>query len=240
LDFAALESSMVRIQLLQNSNERERERYASEKIKILETAEDIKENTLELRAQLEEAQKTMQLRTTYDTLAETILKNKTLKSREDQDESMKKTNAEIAEEERKSAEYEERWAQRQEQFARIVEECAALQRIIKDEQEEAERAEGMDGVIEEGGESGEQTSAAATPAPDASDSTPMLSHDGEGLKPLPARSAMGSRAPSPLRFDLEVNDITMGEAVGTPAATHSSLEEGEEGEASETNTPMEQ
>ena len=60
LDFAALESTMVRIQLLQRSNERERERYSAEKLKILETAEAIKNNTTELRHQLEQARQMME------------------------------------------------------------------------------------------------------------------------------------------------------------------------------------
>jgi len=234
LDFGALESSMVRIQLLHNSNVRERRRYADEKVKIVGSAEAIKNNTAELRAQLEEARSTMKLRKTYDALAETILKNQTLKSRDDQEEFMRKTNAEIAEEDRKSREYEERWAKRHEQFNRIIEECNALQNLIKEEKEEAARKQGMEGGDDE--DAG-QTSTPDTPAPDTRDATPMLNDDGEGLKPLPAGSKVASRAPSPGRNDF--NDISIGEAVATPA-THSSLEEGEEGEASETNTPMEQ
>jgi hypothetical protein len=243
IDFGALESSMVRIQLLYDSNERERKRYAEEKVKILQTAEAIKNNTTELRAQLEEARSTMQLRTTYDAKAEAILKNQTLKSREDQEESMKKTNTEIAEEDRRSTEFAGRWAKRREQFNKIVDECMALQAIIKDEKDEAERKEGMeddDDGDEEGVDSGVAPSTAVTPAPDAGGATPLPNHDVEGLRPLPATSVMGSRAPSPgRRPDQEAGDVSMGD-IATPAATHSSLEEGEEGEASETHTPMEQ
>jgi hypothetical protein len=238
IEFGALESSMARIQLLYNSNERERRRYAEEKIKIMQTAEAIKNNTTELRTQLEEARNIMQTRKTWDALAETILKNQTLKSREDQEESMKKTNAEIADEDRKAGEFGQRWAKRREQFMKIVDECKAMQAVIKEEDEEPE-AERKD-RDEEGVESGAMPSAAATPAPDAGGATPLPNHDGDGLKPLPAESRMGSRAPSPgRRPDHESGDVSMGDAA-TPAATHSSLEEGEEGEASETNTPMEQ
>lgn len=254
LDFAALESSVTRIELLHESNKRERQRYAEEKVKILRTAESIKENTVELRNQLEEARNTFQSRQTFDKLAEKILNNKTLKSREDQEESQKKTNAEIADEQGKSEELEARWAKRQEQFSKVIDDLDVLQLIIRDEKEEAERAEGMEGVDEELAESGAPTSTAATPAADPGGVTPLPNHDVEALKPLPAGgsragssagSRIGSRAPSPLPLrteDLEVNDVTMGDA-GTPAGTHSSLEEGEEneeGEASETNTPMEQ
>ena len=48
LDFAALESSLVRIQLIHTSNERERERFAAEKAKILSTAQAVRENTLKI------------------------------------------------------------------------------------------------------------------------------------------------------------------------------------------------
>jgi hypothetical protein len=241
VDFGLLDSSMVRIQLLYNSNERERARYADEKVKILQTAEAIKKNTAELREQLEEARSTMQLRKTYDAAAETILKNQTLKSREDQEESMRKTNAEIAEEERKGAEFAWRWAKRQEQFSKIMDECKALQAIIKDENDEAERKEGMDGEGEDSGvDSGAIPSAAATPVPDTGGATPLPNLDSEGLRPLPSGSRNGSRAPSPgRRREQDFVDVNMGD-VATPAATHSSLEEGEEGEASETATPMEQ
>jgi hypothetical protein len=233
---------MVRIQLLYDSNERERKRYADEKIKILQTAEAIKNNTTELRGQLEEARSTMQLRTTYDVKAEAILKNQTLKSREDQEESMKKTNAEIAEEDRKNEEFAGRWAKRREQFNKIVDECKMLQAIIKDEKDEAERKEGMEGEDgdDEGVDSGALASTAATPAPDAGGPTPLPNHDVEGLRPLPTGSRMGSRAASPgRRQDQEAGDVSMGD-IATPAPTQSSLEEGEEGEASETHTPMEQ
>jgi hypothetical protein len=239
LDFAALETAMVRTQLLINSNFRERARYADEKGKIEETAESIKRNTGELRGALEEAKGTMERRRKWDERAELILKNKTLKSLEDQGEAMKKTQKEIEEEEARGLEFGESWGKRREQFERIVEECKALQRVIRDEKEEAERAEGMDG----GAESGAQTSAVGTPAAETGDATPLPNHDGDGLRPLPSGSRRGSRnasrAVSPSREDDSMNEIVMGDAVGTPAATHSSLEEGEEGEASETNTPME-
>lgn len=79
LDFQALENSLIRMQLIQSSNERERERYASEKAKILHTAQQVRDNTLELRAQLVEAQKVLELRKGYDKLADRILEDKKTK-----------------------------------------------------------------------------------------------------------------------------------------------------------------
>ena len=62
LDFAAFESSIARIQFLLTSNEKERERYAAERLRILATMEAVRGNTGELRSQLEEAQRLLALR----------------------------------------------------------------------------------------------------------------------------------------------------------------------------------
>ncbi|KAF2773631.1 hypothetical protein EJ03DRAFT_323576, partial [Teratosphaeria nubilosa] len=66
LRFAALESSLHRIHHLHLSNARERARYATEKTKILETAQAVRANTLELRGQLASAQEILRLRKGYD------------------------------------------------------------------------------------------------------------------------------------------------------------------------------
>ena len=105
LDFAALESSMVRIQLLQRSNERERERYAAEKVKIMETAEKIRQSNIELKQQLELSRQTMESRKKYDELANKIFSNKMLKSREEQAQMHEKLQKEIAEQELEAEEY---------------------------------------------------------------------------------------------------------------------------------------
>ena len=132
LDFAAFESSIARIQFLLTSNERERERYAAEKLKIQATAQAVRDNTAELRVQLEEAQKTLALRKTYDELAEKITSNKLLKPRDDQKANIDKLNAEIAELEREREEYAQTWAERREQFGRIMGESMQLRRQIRD------------------------------------------------------------------------------------------------------------
>ncbi|KAF2422458.1 hypothetical protein EJ08DRAFT_682671 [Tothia fuscella] len=285
LDFLALETAMVRMQLLQDSNARERSRYALEKIRIMETKEGIKSSTSSLRTQLETAKSTMAKRKIWDEKANVILRNKTLKSLEDQGEAMKKTLGEIGEEEAKGVEFGVRWQKRRARFDKIMDECAELRRVIKDEKEEAERAEGMDGGEGVNGSnggggsgSGTQTSAVNSPPPGGGDATPLPHNNADGadgggeLKPravgsraqsrAPSRdgsrgprrnsSRNGSRAATPAKEDEEmqgegegaevVNEVVMADAdaVGTPARTHSSLEEGEEGEegeASETNTP---
>ncbi|KAI9868611.1 MAG: hypothetical protein M1813_004461 [Trichoglossum hirsutum] len=219
LDFANFESTIARIQYLRRSNEQERERYAAEKIKILQTAQAVRESTAQLRLQLEEAQKTLALRKTYDELAEKITSNRLLRPREDQEANLAKLNAEIAELERESREYAQTWTERREQFGRIVKEGMELRRLIRDEKEEVERREGMEEHEEgEEGEVGTQKeteSAVGTPVPDTAggEATPLhTAHEGERMERSsseflkvpptrmdrsPARS--GSQVPSPAK-----------------------------------------
>ncbi|RAH50107.1 uncharacterized protein BO95DRAFT_405119 [Aspergillus brunneoviolaceus CBS 621.78] len=143
LDFAAFEISIARIQFLLTSNEKERERYATEKLGILDTMQSVRDNTSELRVQLEEAQRLLALRKSYDELADKITSNRLLKPREDQQANLQKLQAEITDLEKESKEYAQTWAERREQFGRIVEEGMQLRRLIRDEKEEVERREGM-------------------------------------------------------------------------------------------------
>lgn len=194
LDFAAFDSSIARIQFLRNSNERERERYKADKQRILETAQAVKDNTAQLRIQLEESKSTLEQRKKFDVLAEKITNNRLLRPREDQQANLRKLEDECKDLEKESATYGETWQERREQFGRIMDEAMHLRRLIRDEKEEVERREGMDGE-EEDGEAAEGSihhsqSGHATPAADG---------DG-GLKPRPsnfgALSKTGSRATS--------------------------------------------
>ncbi|KAF1809431.1 hypothetical protein P152DRAFT_423085, partial [Eremomyces bilateralis CBS 781.70] len=152
LDFEALEDNMVRMQLLRTSNSRERERYATEKLKILDTAQAVRENTADLRNQLDEARKTLALRKEYDALTEKIHTNRMLRPRDDQQAQLAKLRAEIGELRGESAEYARTWTERRAQFMRIVGEGKTMLGLIRDEKEEAERKEGMMGGEEEEGE----------------------------------------------------------------------------------------
>ncbi|KAL6714591.1 hypothetical protein ACLMJK_008016 [Lecanora helva] len=143
LDFAAFESSIIRIQFLLTSNAKERERYASEKVKIQNTAQAVRDNTADLRIQLEEAQQTLALRKEYDELAEKITSNRMLRPREDQHANLAKLEAEITDLQRESEEYAQTWAERRQQFGRIIDEGMQLRKLIRDEKEEVERKEGM-------------------------------------------------------------------------------------------------
>lgn len=233
LDFAAFDSSIARIQFLRDSNERERERYRADKQRILETAQAVKDNTAQLRIQLDEVKATMEQRKKFDKLAEKITNNKLLRPREDQEANLRKLEEECKELQRESQAYGETWKERREQFGRIVEEGMQLRRLIRDEKEEVERREGMDGE-EEDGEVGEDSrggqtpkhsslSGNATPRPDA----PVETSQNTGLKPRPAasgsfsrsESVTNSRAPSPAPSDIaraergDREDSAMGEAV---------------------------
>lgn len=193
-DFEAFDSSIKRIQFLRNSNERERERYAADKERILETAQAVRDNTVLLRTQLEESKKTLEQRKKFDVLAEKITNSRLLRPREEQEINLQKLEEECRELERESTAYGETWKERREQFGRIVEEGMQLRRLIRDEKEEVERREGMDGG-EEDGEVGEgQTPRGGsvggnTPAPESQNVE-------AGLKPRPLHTGSLSRAGS--------------------------------------------
>ena len=176
LDFAAFESSVARIQFLLTSNERERERYAAEKVKILETAQAVRDSTAQLRLQLAESQRVLAVRKSWDELTEKITSNRMLRPREDQTANLERLNSEIAELERESTEYAQTWSERREQFGRIIKEGMELRRLIRDEKEEVERREGMEDREE--GEEGEvethkgETSTVGTPKAEADGLTP--------------------------------------------------------------------
>jgi hypothetical protein len=136
LDFDAFECSIARIQFLRAANARERERYAAEKIKIEQTANDVRDNLGQLRVQLDEAQKTLAVRKTYDVLAEKITRDEKLKvTRAEQHVNIEKLRSEIEELERESGELKSAWGERREQLDRVVGEAGRLRRIIRDEKE---------------------------------------------------------------------------------------------------------
>lgn len=201
LDFVAFEGSIARIQFLLTSNEKERERYATEKLRILETMQSVRGNTAELRAQLEEAQRLLALRKSYDELADKITSNRLLKPREDQEANLQKLETEITELEKESKDYAMTWSERREQFGRIVEEGMQLRRLIRDEKEEVERREGMQ--EDQDGDEGDATSkgkvsAANSPRPEAEGSTPSQSQD-EGGRLQVEKGSGNTRGVSPLR-----------------------------------------
>ncbi|OJJ50477.1 hypothetical protein ASPZODRAFT_126350 [Penicilliopsis zonata CBS 506.65] len=245
LDFAAFEGSIARIQFLLTSNQKERERYATEKVRILATMQAVRDNTAELRVQLEEAQRTLALRKTYDELAEKITSNRLLKPREDQQANLQKLEAEITELEKESKEYAQTWSERREQFGRIVEEGMQLRRLIRDEKEEVERREGM--------QEGEDGDEADLPSKGKSSggNTPRLDVDGltppQGQEERAGASAglqvdnKPTGTTSPLRQVTTANDdredATMVDE-GEVSADEGALEEGEEVSGDQTADKM--
>lgn len=176
LDFAAFESSLVRIQFLRQSNAKERERYAAEKIQIEATAQNVRDSTARLRVQLDQAQKMLAVRKTYDELAERITNNKALKPRDEQRLNLEKLRAEIEDLERESRDHGNAWSERREQVARLADEGARLRRLIRDEKEEAAQLEGEDLVEVEQARGGRSN--VGTPRPEEGGLTPM--HHGQG------------------------------------------------------------
>ena len=252
LDFAALESSMVRIQLLQRSNERERERYAAEKLKIMETAEKIRRSNIELKQQLVLAQQTMQSRKEYDELANKIFSNKLLKSREEQMQMHEKLQKEIAEQEQEAEDYAKAVAARRDHWTGAIK--LALKgmkgvqhpELQQQEEEESKTAEGdgaaEDDELEDSRRDGSRPPSRSRSVSLARDQSPAPQEHGEEtagveLLKVPPRSRAASGAPSPApetqesKTDVEMVESTA--AAGTP------LESLEEGEASDSNDLME-
>ena len=249
LDFAAFESSIVRIQFLLTSNAKERERYAAEKLKIQATAQAVRDNTADLRIQLEEAQNTLALRKTYDELAEKITSNRMLRPREDQHANLDKLNAEIADLEKESQEYAQTWSERRAQFDRIIDEGVQLRRLIRDEKEEVERREGMEeddnAEDEEGGSQRGRRSGSASPAHETSGATPMHENQIGETGGLAVEQRAASRTRSPLRVLItQEDDVNMaedGEVTATPDIVAAPLEgliaeDREDGEQSDDRT----
>ncbi|QIW98557.1 hypothetical protein AMS68_004075 [Peltaster fructicola] len=169
VDFAALQSSITRIQLIHASNERERERYANEKSKILASAQAVRDNTVVLREQLSEAQSILQLRKGYDELAGRILDDKKLKSRDEAKQSIATLEQEIEELQAEGTHIESLWIARKEGFERVVAEGKAfLQDIkgIKDQPDEDLKGEDEDMIDGEDEYKGDST--VGTPRPDGS------------------------------------------------------------------------
>lgn len=236
MDFAAFESSIARIQFLLTSNEKERERYAAEKLRIQSTAQDVRDNTTELRGQLEAAQKTLALRTTYDDLTEKITSNRLLRPREDQQANLEKLQAEILDLEKESKEYAKTWSERREQFGRIVEEGMQLRRLIRDEKEEVERREGMQEG--DGGDTGEgdETDAAsrwrvsAVNSPRPGSDTPKGDETGSlGRLQVEKLQTDATGAASPLRQSISISEDKPEDDINmTDEGEVDEIEEGEE------------
>lgn len=232
LDFAAFESSIIRIQFLLTSNHKERERYALEKLKIEATAQAVKDNTADLRIQLEEAQRTLALRKEYDELAEKITSKPVLQSRDKQHANLAKLNAEIADLQRESEEYAETWVQRRQQFGRIIDEGMQLRRQIRDKKEEVERREGMeDGEDGEEDHRGGRSSGTNTPISTAGGTTPMhlTSQEQEVGTPggLGVELHRSSRARSPLSTTQATSDTDEKKASMQEAEDEEMAEDGE-------------
>ncbi|OQN99271.1 hypothetical protein B0A48_15120 [Cryoendolithus antarcticus] len=182
LDFANLESSITRIQLIHDSNIRERERYAEAKQKIEIDSRKVRESTLELRTSLIEAQKVLQLRKGYDELALKVLADRKLKSREEASNDIAALEKEIEELEAESKGVDGLWIGRKEQFEKIVHEGEVMRTIIKSikepeevDAEEGDEDEAMDGVDgpEDRSRLGSPAVGGMTPRPRSGGATPL-------------------------------------------------------------------
>ena len=219
-----------------NTNIKERERYAAQKLKIEATAQAVRDNTAELGSQLEDAQKQLALRKEYDELAEKITSNRLLRPREDQHANLAKLNAEIEELERESRGYAQTWAERRQQFSKIIDEGMQMRRQIRAEKEEVDRREGMEGADD--GEEGESSSLRGR---SSGLGTPAPGHEG-GATPLHANGAQDvamsggnlqvegqevKREKSPLHFSQTVEGDRERDAAAEEAEDADMAEDGE-------------
>ncbi|KXG54661.1 Tho complex subunit 7/Mft1p [Penicillium griseofulvum] len=245
LDFAAFEASIARVQFLLTSNEQERQRYATERVQILSTMQSVRESTADLRSQLVEAQRLLSLRKTYDELTEKITSNRLLKPREDQSANLQKLRLEIADLEKESKDYAMTWAERREQFGRIVDEGMQLRRLIRDEKEEVERREGMQEGAD--GDEGDATSkgkasSGNTPGPEGDAMTPsqhaqdetgrssalQVEKSGVAGAASPLRQVTAAQMDGAVSSREDTNMIDEGEVSAISDGELSELEEGEE------------
>jgi hypothetical protein len=227
LDFAAFESSIARIQFLRASNEKERERYAAEKVKIEATAQAVRDNTARLRIQLDEAQKTLAIRKTYDELADKITNNKALRPRDEQHVNIEKLRTEIEDLERESKEYSQAWVDRRDQFSRIVDEGARLRRLVRDEKEPEPHIENAEDMLDVE-DSREGHSNIGTPRPD-----PGM------LTPMPPDRESGTMTPRSLQRDGHVPTELLGDAEKPEPQGTIDTEMADDGEVEE-GTPTQQ
>ncbi|XDG10053.1 hypothetical protein ABKA04_009668 [Annulohypoxylon sp. FPYF3050] len=217
LDFEAFDAQIVRLQFLGTANAQEREQYAADRVRILDTMEAVREGNAKLKAQLEEARATLAQRRKFDELADKITGNRMLRPRAEQAVNLAKLAEECDELHRESENYGLTWRERREQFERLVEEGKRLRALIRDEKEEVERREGMDSDAEDGEAAatpgkGGLVSGNATPRPesgavsakgDAGGATPLLSGSRDGRTPRPdspggaSVAASGSLKPRP-------------------------------------------
>lgn len=185
IDFANLRNTVSRIQLLCDSNARERERYAAEKIRISQSAADVRSSTAALRIELQEARQTLALRKEYDALTRELLtsgKPGSLPTRQEQKAEMQRLEVEIADLRNESAKMDATWVERRQQFERIQGETSLMMKMINGEKQEPVLGEAVD-EREDGEEDGQESSVMQLdhPAPNPTDgvstgvNTPKLS-----------------------------------------------------------------
>ena len=225
-DFSAFESSIARIQFVRASNTRERERYATEKLKIEANAQSVRDNTSQLRLQLTEAQTTLSIRKTYDELANKITSNKSLRPRDEQLLSLEKLRSEIEDLEREKQQYAQTWSERREQFSKLMEEGQRLRRLIRDEKEEVERREGMEDGQGEGEGEGEGEG----------DDADMMMTTGEGST-RGRSSLVGTPRPDGGQTPLHASGVG-GSGALTPGRTATSTANGMESSMSNAPSPQ--
>lgn len=177
-------------------------------MKIETTAQAVRDNTAKLRIQLDEAQKTLAVRKTYDVLADKITDNKALRPRDEQHVNIEKLRTEIEDLERESKEHSQAWVDRREQFGRLVNESSRLRRLIRDEKEPDPQTGNTEDMLDVD-DSREGHSNVGTPPPDPGMLTPMPPDRGSGTM-TPRSLQRDGQIPGELMGDVEETSETQG------------------------------
>jgi len=239
LDFSNLEGTYVRFEFLKKSNQKERERYAAEKLNILETAQAVRNNTAELRVQLADSQRTLALRKEYDALASKITTNRMLKPRDEQQQNLEKLRAEIADLEQEGRDYAQTWHERKDHFDRVMGEARQMLRVIRGEKDESDKGEAMEDAEDHDGAASKGEN---TPRAEAGGATPLpAAHEGDTLTPSDqaqrVNKELGQATTSAVSLEPSIaptsaKDIDMAETAA-PSPQTGPASELEEGEAAE-------
>ncbi|KAK4950073.1 hypothetical protein LTR66_013965, partial [Elasticomyces elasticus] len=222
-DCSSLTASLAQIQLLFNANTTERNRYSEQVVEITGKCQDVKDETIQLRAQLGTAKVELERRRDYDELAEKVLyeaedeETKTkkevegnrkekvkAKTREELRLASEKLQAEIQELENEQEELADQWHARREALEDVIVAGQQLRRVIRGEPDHADTGdadeEEADGEHEQRREDEEQLGVPEGEEGGSASHAGTPRHPGVdgGASPMPeVASSEGGRTPIP-------------------------------------------
>ncbi|RPA79385.1 hypothetical protein BJ508DRAFT_328458 [Ascobolus immersus RN42] len=216
MDHDLFATSLLKIQIANDMNASEVERYEQEKVKIVQDEQIARDTIAKQRDELLAAQQEKENRLEYDAIAMEIFNSKSLKPRDEQAQAIARLNAEIEELEKERDSDIKLWETRRDHFSQITNLLDGMVDEIKREKEEQERREGMD--EEEEGEEVEHGKDRDSAVPSGGNtpfhqSTPSFSG---GLTPAAQRllhknaaansASKEASSPAPSNIDIVITD----------------------------------